>query len=249
MPLAQKKSLLFRYVNAGLATTGSQSRQEAAAHADTGGCFEPNEIRATTHSRFVPPVPPVTDLALAQAHHHCLSDTELDSETYAIWELCCLSVCGCSLSSVFPQHASTTSPPSPGPVPSQDACLSAFLSLAFPNPIVYVQKWDQHAKGVIPIYLWEEGINVLFFLVWVFKGVRASPYICNKRRPVHISCQHSVCTSEQIGACPKKGNKACGGSGAHILQDVAEGTGIVQSGEEEVQGRPYRSLQPLQRRL
>jgi len=38
-------------------------------------------------------------------------------------------------------------------------------------------------------------------------------------------------------------------SGAQVLWAAAEGTGIVQSGEEEVQGRPYRSLQLPEGRL
>ena len=44
------------------------------------------------------------------------------------------------------------------------------------------------------------------------------------------------------GPCPEKGNKAGEGSGAQALGGMAEGAGIVQSGEEEAQGRPYCSL-------
>ena len=43
--------------------------------------------------------------------------------------------------------------------------------------------------------------------------------------------------------------KAGTGSGAQTLWGTAEGTGIVQSGEEEAQGRPYCSLQPRERWL
>jgi len=43
--------------------------------------------------------------------------------------------------------------------------------------------------------------------------------------------------------CPEKGNKTGEGSGAQILGEVAEGAGIVQSGEEEAQGRRYCTLQ------
>ena len=40
-----------------------------------------------------------------------------------------------------------------------------------------------------------------------------------------------------------KGNKAGEGSGAQVLRGAAEGTGIVQSREEEAQGRPlYNAL-------
>ena len=39
------------------------------------------------------------------------------------------------------------------------------------------------------------------------------------------------------------------GSGAQVLQKVTEGTGIVQFGEEEAQGRPYHSLQLPEKRL
>jgi len=46
-----------------------------------------------------------------------------------------------------------------------------------------------------------------------------------------------------ISSCPKKGFKAAEGSGAQVLKGAAEGTGVVQSGEEEAQGRPYHSLQ------
>ena len=35
------------------------------------------------------------------------------------------------------------------------------------------------------------------------------------------------------------------GSGTHVLMEVAEGTGIVQSGEKEARGRPYHLLQCL----
>ena len=51
------------------------------------------------------------------------------------------------------------------------------------------------------------------------------------------------------GACPEKSNKSGEGSVAQVLGGAAEGAGIVQSGEEEAQGRPYHSLQPHERRL
>ena len=38
------------------------------------------------------------------------------------------------------------------------------------------------------------------------------------------------------GACPQKGNEVGEGSGAQVLQGVADGDGIVQSGEEEARG-------------
>ena len=41
---------------------------------------------------------------------------------------------------------------------------------------------------------------------------------------------------------PEKGNEAGEGSGEQVLRGAAEGAGIVQPGEEEAQGRPYRSL-------
>ena len=44
------------------------------------------------------------------------------------------------------------------------------------------------------------------------------------------------------GACPEEGNKAGEGSGTQALRGAAEGAGIVQSREEEAQGRPYCSL-------
>ena len=43
-------------------------------------------------------------------------------------------------------------------------------------------------------------------------------------------------------ATPEKGKKAGEGSGEQILRGVAEGAEIVQPGEEEAQGRPYRFL-------
>jgi len=48
---------------------------------------------------------------------------------------------------------------------------------------------------------------------------------------------------------PGKGNNAGKGSGEQVLGGAAEGAGIVRSGEEEAQGRPYCSLQIPQRRL
>ena len=39
------------------------------------------------------------------------------------------------------------------------------------------------------------------------------------------------------------------GSGAQVLWGVAEGTGIVQSGEKEAQGRPCHLLQLPEKRL
>lgn len=47
----------------------------------------------------------------------------------------------------------------------------------------------------------------------------------------------------------REGQQSSDGSGAQALQGVAEGTGISQSGEEEVQGRPYCPLQLFGRRL
>ena len=49
--------------------------------------------------------------------------------------------------------------------------------------------------------------------------------------------------------CPEKGNETGEGSGAQILWGAAEGAGIVQSGEEEAQGKPCCSLQLPERRL
>ena len=46
-----------------------------------------------------------------------------------------------------------------------------------------------------------------------------------------------------LGVCPEKDNEASGGSGAQVWWELVEGTGIVQSGEEEAQERPYHSLQ------
>ena len=40
----------------------------------------------------------------------------------------------------------------------------------------------------------------------------------------------------------REGHQSCKGSGAQVLWGVAEGDWIVQSGEEEAQGRPYCSL-------
>ena len=45
------------------------------------------------------------------------------------------------------------------------------------------------------------------------------------------------------------GREAGEDSGAQVLSGAAERTGIVQSGEEKAQGRPYHSLQPHERRL
>ena len=47
----------------------------------------------------------------------------------------------------------------------------------------------------------------------------------------------------------REGQGGCEGSGAQVLRRVAEGTGIVQSGEEETQGRAYHSLHLLERGL
>ena len=49
--------------------------------------------------------------------------------------------------------------------------------------------------------------------------------------------------------CPEKGHKAGEESRAQVLWGVADGTGIVQLGEEDAQGRPYGSLQLPERRL
>ena len=43
--------------------------------------------------------------------------------------------------------------------------------------------------------------------------------------------------------------QSCKGSGAQVGWGAAEGTGIIQSGEEEARGRPYHSVQLLERRL
>ena len=49
--------------------------------------------------------------------------------------------------------------------------------------------------------------------------------------------------------CPEKGSKAGEGSGAQVFKGVTEGTGVVQCGEEEAQGRSYSSLQLPEGRL
>ena len=41
----------------------------------------------------------------------------------------------------------------------------------------------------------------------------------------------------------REGQRSCEGSGAQILWRVPEQTGMLQSGEEVAQGRPYRPLQ------
>ena len=51
------------------------------------------------------------------------------------------------------------------------------------------------------------------------------------------------------GVCPEKGSEAGEGSREQVLWVVAEGTGAVQSGEEEAKGEPYHSLQLPERRL
>ena len=51
------------------------------------------------------------------------------------------------------------------------------------------------------------------------------------------------------GACPEKGNEAGEGSGEQVRWGAAEGTGVVQSGEEEAEGEPYRTLQLPERRV
>ena len=51
------------------------------------------------------------------------------------------------------------------------------------------------------------------------------------------------------GACPENSNKTVEGSGAQFLRGAAEQTGIVQSVEEEAQGRPCLSLPQPERRL
>ena len=51
------------------------------------------------------------------------------------------------------------------------------------------------------------------------------------------------------GSMCREGQLSCEGTGAQVLWGVAEGAGIVQSGEENAQGRPHSSLQLLERRL
>ena len=47
----------------------------------------------------------------------------------------------------------------------------------------------------------------------------------------------------------REGPRSCERSGEQALWGLAEGTGIVQSGEEEALERPYLSLQLPERRL
>lgn len=47
----------------------------------------------------------------------------------------------------------------------------------------------------------------------------------------------------------RKGQQSCEGSGAQALWGVPKGNGIVQFGEDEVQGRPYWNLQHSERQL
>ena len=48
---------------------------------------------------------------------------------------------------------------------------------------------------------------------------------------------------------PREGQRSCEGFGTQLLRGEAEGTGIFQAGDEEAQGRHYRSLQLPGRRL
>ena len=48
---------------------------------------------------------------------------------------------------------------------------------------------------------------------------------------------------------PQKGSEAVKGLEHKVLQRAAEGTGMIQPGEEEAQGRLYCSLQLPERRL
>jgi len=50
-------------------------------------------------------------------------------------------------------------------------------------------------------------------------------------------------------ACPEKVNKAGKGSGAQVLWGATERTEIVQSAEENAEGRPHHSLQLPEERL
>ena len=53
----------------------------------------------------------------------------------------------------------------------------------------------------------------------------------------------------EVLECSREVQQSCKGSGAQVLWGVTDGTGIVQSAEEEAQGRPYHSLQLPERRL
>ena len=44
-----------------------------------------------------------------------------------------------------------------------------------------------------------------------------------------------------IWSVSREGQQSCEGTGTQVLWGVAEGTGIVQSGEEQVQGKPHHS--------
>ena len=54
---------------------------------------------------------------------------------------------------------------------------------------------------------------------------------------------------EESSATAFKGNKACGRLGEYALKGETEGTGAVQSEEEEAEGRPYCSLPVSERCL
>jgi len=41
----------------------------------------------------------------------------------------------------------------------------------------------------------------------------------------------------------REGQRSCEGSGAQVFWETAGGTGIVQSGGEEAEGRTYHSIQ------
>lgn len=43
----------------------------------------------------------------------------------------------------------------------------------------------------------------------------------------------------RVWSMSKEGQQRCEGYGAQVLWGAAEGTGSVQSGEKEAQGRPY----------
>jgi len=47
----------------------------------------------------------------------------------------------------------------------------------------------------------------------------------------------------------REGQWGCEGPGAQVLWGLSEGTGIVWSGEEEAQGRPYDCVQPSEGKL
>ena len=83
----------------------------------------------------------------------------------------------------------------------------------------------------------------MFFFITFFSPGMANSY------QTKLCCFLTAGKTLRLCSVSREGQQSCEGSGAQVWWGVAGGTKMIQSGEEEAQRRPHRSLRLPERRL